>query len=135
MNIRHNHTILLVDDDRDDLQMLQEAVRQLNSSYNLEEATDGEQGFSRLQLMKKEGRLPCLIVLDINMPKLDGRQTFRLIRSDTTLSRIPVVIFSTSSSELDKLFFKGDNVAYITKPVEFSNLLSIAKKMLEYCGN
>lgn len=135
MNIQNNQTILLVDDDKDDLQMLQEAVRQLNNSYLLEEATDGEQGFTRLQLMKKEGRLPCLIVLDINMPRLDGRQTFRLIRSDSTLSHIPVVIFSTSSSEMDKRFFKGENVAYITKPVEFRSFLSIAKTLLEYCGN
>jgi CheY-like chemotaxis protein len=135
MKTTSTHTILYVDDDSDDLQMLREAISSVDRAYRFVAANDGEEGLNRLEDMKEAGSLPCLIVLDINMPRLDGRQTFRLIRSDEALARIPIVIFSTSDSSLDKLFFRGENVAYITKPVDFNHLQEIARKMLQICNN
>lgn len=128
-----NNTILYIDDDVDDLQLLQEALASVNANCQIVEAHDGVEGLDRLHQMRDEGGLPCLIVLDINMPRLDGRKTFQLIRANEQLAHIPVVIFSTSNSELDKMFFKGKDVEYITKPIRFSNLVSIATRLLEYC--
>jgi CheY-like chemotaxis protein len=82
--------------------------------------------------MKETGSLPALIVLDINMPKMDGRETFLSIKNDEQLAHIPVVILSTSSSILDRIFFQKKNVEYITKPIHFDTLLAIATKLLTY---
>jgi CheY-like chemotaxis protein len=129
----HSHTILYMDDDQDDLQLLREALHRVNGEYSLLHAADGIEGLDLLHRLQASNGLPCLIVLDINMPRMDGRRTFQALRQDPDLSNIPVVIFSTSSSELDKLFFHGKNVEYITKPIHFDSLLHIAQHMLEQC--
>ncbi len=98
------------------------------------EATDGKDALDRLADMKAAGKLPCLIVLDINMPRMDGKETFLAIRSDEALANIPVVIFSTSNSMMDKLFFQKKNVEYITKPIRFATLLEVAGRLLQYCN-
>src|SRR5215204_4253760 len=117
------HTILCADDDEDDIQLLQEAIRQVDGSYNLAKAKDGLDALKQLQAMKARGSLPCLVVLDINMPRMDGRQTFMSIRNDPEFAAIPVVIFSTSSSPLDTMFFAKKDVEYITKPINYDFLL------------
>ena len=125
-----NHTILCVDDDQDDLHLLQKAIRTIDPLYTIEEAYNGVEAIDLLSKMKARGTLPALIVLDINMPKMDGRETFLSIKNDEALSDIPVVILSTSSSVLDRIFFHKKNVEYITKPIHFDTLLSIAEKLL-----
>ena len=129
-----NTTILYIDDDEDDLEMLQEAIKEIDPSYEIVKAGNGEEGLSELYKMKENQTLPCLIVLDINMPKLDGKQTFQRIRADKALFNIPIVIFSTSSNKMDKMFFAGKNVEYITKPIHFPHLLQVAQKLLSYCS-
>ena len=128
-----NTTILYIDDDEDDLEMLQEAIREIDPRYEIVKAGNGEEGLSELYKMKENQTLPCLIVLDINMPKLDGKQTFQRIRADKALFNIPIVIFSTSSSEMDKLFFQRKNVEMITKPFEYKTFYEVALKLLSYC--
>lgn len=125
-----NNTILCVDDDTDDLFLLQKAIHTVNPGYTIVEAYNGVEALQTLQEMKKEGKLPALIVLDVNMPKMDGRETFLLIKNDDDLIDIPVVILSTSSSILDRIFFHKKNVEYITKPIHFDTLLAIANKLL-----
>ncbi|RYF87157.1 MAG: response regulator [Chitinophagaceae bacterium] len=134
MATEKNTVILYIDDDPDDVEMLQEAIRSINSGYQLRKAADGIEGLQLLQKMKGNGTLPCLIVLDLNMPGMDGRQTFIKIKQDDVLRSIPVVIFSTSSSSLDQLFFRDKNVEYITKPIQYLRLLEIAKKLLSMCN-
>ena len=90
-----SNTVLLIDDDPDDLELLQEALRSIDQRHELLEARDGEEGLTRLHALKNKDELPCLIVLDLNMPKMDGKQTFMAIKSDQQLARIPVVIFSS----------------------------------------
>lgn len=135
MKPRNNHTILYMDDDVDDLQMLQEAIHSIDGSYQLVEALDGSQGLRQLQQMKNTKELPCLIVLDVNMPRVGGKEAFLRIREDETLKDIPVVILSTSSSEADRRYFEGKNVEYITKPIDFQHLVSVAARLLHYCHN
>ena len=133
MNTSATTCILYIDDDRDDFDMLSHAIREIDSTHEILEATNGEEGLALLKQLKTSGSLPCLIVLDINMPKLDGRQTFVKIKADAELRNIPIVVFSTSSSEVDKLFFKAKNVEYITKPYEYTHLVEVAKRLLDLC--
>jgi CheY-like chemotaxis protein len=127
------NVILYIDDDADDVQLLHDALLHINGDYALEKAADGQEGLELLHRMKSNGRLPCLVVLDLNMPRMDGRQTFQHIRSDEQLAGIPIVIFSTSNSQLDQIYFQGKNVEYITKPINFPHLIDAASRMLEYC--
>lgn len=133
MDMVKNHTILYADDDQDDLHLLTEALMQIDPAYKIVEAANGEDALNKLNQMKKAGELPCLIILDVNMPKLDGRQTLMALKKDQELLKIPIVIFSTSSSSIDKFFFSRNKVEYITKPINFKNLVSVASKMLNYC--
>ena len=128
-----NNTILYVDDDLDDLQLLNDAIKKIDQNYIIEEAHDGVEAMDMLEKMKHNGKLPCLIILDINMPKMDGKQTLVAIQNDEILSSIPVLIFSTSSSVLDKVFFEKKHVAFITKPVDFHHFVKVASDLLSYC--
>ena len=126
-------TILCADDDDDDIQLLREAIKEIDGRYSLVKARDGVDALHQLQTMKEAGTLPCLVVLDINMPKMDGRQTFLSIRNNPDFAAIPVVIFSTSSSSLDKMFFAKKDVEYIIKPINYTFLVDVAQKLLNYC--
>ncbi len=127
------HTILHVDDDPDDLQMLQEAILSIDPKLQIVQALDGAQGLDKLRKMKTSANLPCLIVLDLNMPRINGKEAFKIIKDDESLSSVPVVILSTSSNTADRQFFHGRNVEYITKPLHFDHLVGIASKLLSYC--
>ena len=126
-------TILCVDDDQDDLIMLREVINEMGQAYNIEEAYDGLIALNVLHKMIAEDNLPCLIVLDINMPRMDGKQTLVAIKNDPVLSTIPVVVFSTSSSAMDKTFCAAKKVEMITKPFDYATLFSAAEKLLSYC--
>jgi CheY-like chemotaxis protein len=128
-------TILCVDDDVDDFEMLQEALTGIEASYEIISAYDGVHALELLQQMKQCGQLPCLIVLDINMPRMDGKQTLSAIQRDSSLSSIPLVLFSTSSSELDKTFSLLKHVELITKPLTLNTLQGVAAKLLHYCDD
>jgi CheY-like chemotaxis protein len=129
-----NRTIVCIDDDADDLQMLREAITTIDNNYHIIEAYDGYSGLVKLQQMSEEGRLPCLIVMDINMPRMDGKQAFVKLKADPVLSRIPIVIFSTSSSPIDKMFFQHKGVEFMTKPIVFEHLIEAAGKLLRLCA-
>jgi CheY-like chemotaxis protein len=122
-----------VDDDVDDLMMLRHAIEVLDSEHRVVEACDGIDALKLLNQMKESGTLPCLIVLDINMPRLDGKQTLVAIQEDQALASIPVVLFSTSSNLVDQTFCEAKHVQLLTKPFDFKALYIAANKILSYC--
>jgi CheY-like chemotaxis protein len=127
------HTILLIDDDPDDRELFEEVLREGHIHHRIIQAENGVDGIEKLHELLKTKELPCLIVLDVNMPKLDGKQTFILIKEDIRLFKIPVVILTTSASETDREFFRRENVHYITKPLDFEHLTKVAGRLLNYC--
>jgi len=76
---------------------------------------------------------PCLIVLDINMPYLNGRETFEKLRANPVLKDIPVVIFTSSENPADKALFKSFGIELITKPSNISFMNEIASRMIYSC--
>lgn len=126
--------ILLVDDDEDDQFMMGEALTAMGYSYELLRANNGVEALKILEQMKCEGRLPSLIILDVNMPKMDGKQTVLNIQQDNELNGIPLIIFTTSANIIDKLFFLAKGVEMLTKPNEVKEYYGIAKKLLNLCG-
>lgn len=129
----YHNVILLIDDDEDDKQLLDRTIKKMGPRYKVLQAENGEEGIKLLNRLKTDQLLPCLIVLDLNMPKMDGKEAFIAIKSDPDLQKIPVTIFSTSSSELDKTFFRKHDTPYFVKPVSEKDLTAVASEMLTNC--
>jgi CheY-like chemotaxis protein len=130
----HKHTILYAEDDLDDLFMIQQAFEQFDSSTQILHANDGFEALEQLKKAKENQQPPCLIILDINMPGMNGREALIRIRQSDHFKDIPVVLFTTSSSELDKAFAKKWGSEFITKPLVFSELEDLAKRFVALCS-
>lgn len=115
--------LLLVEDDPGDRLLTQKSLAQTNLDLNLHLAEDGEEALSYL---RKEGRFagepsPDLILLDLNLPKINGREVLAQIRKDPKLTHLPVVILTTSRAEADVLdSYRLHANAFITKPVDLN---------------
>ena len=125
--------ILLIDDDPDDLFFLAEAFQATDNSYTYIEAYDGEAALALLKDMHARSEQPALIVLDINMPILSGRELLKILKEDTAFSNIPIVVFTTSSNPFDRQHCAHYNVDLITKPLSHKGLHGLVRKMLSYC--
>jgi CheY-like chemotaxis protein len=126
-----NNTILWADDDYDDLQMMREILSKKSKDYNIIEVHNGKEALEYLK--KQTTNPPCLIILDINMPVLDGKETLSILKNTTDYKDIPIVVFTTSESELDKLYCKRFNTEMVTKPPTFSTLTAALEKLLKFC--
>lgn len=125
--------ILWADDDYDDLQMMREIMAKKHAAYEIVEVHNGKEALDYLNMAKEEADLPCLIILDINMPILDGKETLAIVKNSSKYRHIPVVVFTTSDSELDKLFCKRHNAEMVTKPPSFNTLSTALDKLLAFC--
>ena len=126
--------ILLVDDDPDDLFFLTEAFQDVNSNYTYVEAYDGEAALAILKDMYSRNEQPALIVLDINMPILSGRELLTILKDDPNYCTIPVVVFTTSSHKSDKDFAQKWGADFITKPLVYNELEELAKEFVSKCN-
>jgi CheY-like chemotaxis protein len=110
--------ILLVDDSDADVYLFQEAFRGLQSVHELEVARDGEQALQHLHAAAGPEYLPAMILMDLNLPKVDGFEVLRAIREDPKLRAIPVIVLSSSSDERQvyRAYEMGAN-AYVVKPM------------------
>ena len=126
--------ILCVDDDPDDRHLLADAVKKADPNLEVIEAHNGVEALEYLDKAKKGDELPCLIVLDINMPMMDGKQTLVKIKSDPELKDLPVVMFSTSSNPLDKELFRRQGVELITKPRDIATMNTAVIQLLTHCS-
>jgi CheY-like chemotaxis protein len=128
-------TILLADDDEDDRLITQHAFARHHLANNLRFVVDGEDLMDFLHRRGKYGQAPRpgLILLDLNMPKKDGREALKEIKADPSLRKIPVVILTTSGEEEDilKTYDLGAN-SYIRKPVGFEALVKIIDTLGTY---
>ena len=131
-------TILLADDDPEDRMLAREALEESRVSNKLDTVVDGEELMDYLNRRGsyeslKGNPLPGLILLDLNMPRKDGRDALREIKSDPHLRRIPVVVLTTSRAEEDiyRTYDLGVN-SFITKPVTFGGLVDVIKTLSRY---
>jgi len=131
-------TILLADDDPDDRQLTRDAFAENRLVNMLHTVEDGEE---LMEYLRRQGRytdqknspLPGLILLDLNMPRKDGREALKEIKADPELRRIPIVVLTTSKAEEDILrtYDLGVN-SYVTKPVTFKSLVELIKVLGRY---
>lgn len=126
--------ILCVDDDEDDLLFVKEAIRAQGNGYDIMEATNGADAIKLLKNCQAKDELPCLVIMDINMPGMDGRQAIIKIRETPDLDQVPVAVFTTSSQASDKAFFESMNVHFLTKPFDVKQFEKRIVEALSYCA-
>jgi CheY-like chemotaxis protein len=130
-----DHTILCVDDDPDDLDILISALEDAGTIYRLEKAHNGEEALLKLQDLHRQNELPCLIILDVNMPKMDGAQTLKAIKSYPVFQAIPVIIFSTARKDGVADFYTEYGAEYVSKPVQYELLSKMASRFTNTCNH
>jgi two-component system response regulator len=124
--------ILLVEDSPTDVLITREALENAKVINNLQVAEDGVEA---LQILRRQGRYaqaahPDLILLDLNLPRKDGREVLQEIKNDEQLKTIPVVVLTTSKAEEDIMKAYGQHAnCYITKPVDFTEFASVVKSI------
>jgi len=123
-------TILYVDDDEDDVELFSDAIRIINPDIKIAIAKNG---LEALKYLYSINELPCLIVLDLNMPYLDGKQTFQKIRDNPPLQNVPVIVYTSSSNPSDKSLFDSLGIDFITKPHDFSLMSKVAQQIISKC--
>jgi CheY-like chemotaxis protein len=127
--------LLLVEDDPGDVVMTREALSESKLLNNLNVVSNGEEAVAYL---RTEGEFssatrPDLILLDLNLPRLSGREVLEIVKSDPDLRRIPVVVLTTSEAEEDVLrSYDLHANAYVTKPVGFETFVSVVRQIDEF---
>ncbi|MBF0195341.1 MAG: response regulator [Magnetococcales bacterium] len=130
--------ILMADDDEDDVVLTRDALQEARVINEFHSVPDGEKLLQFLRhendyANRKDLPLPGLILLDLNMPKMDGRTVLKIIKNDPDLRTIPVVVLTTSDAEEDiiRSYSLGVN-SYIRKPVIFSAMVDLMKTLGTY---
>lgn len=126
--------VLYAEDDADDKAWISEACKAVNAELSICFVENGREALDYLQTLA-ESRLPSLIILDLNMPKLDGRQTLQQLKAHPVYRHIPVAIVSTSSSKLDQDVCRrlGASV-FLVKPDSHKNWQNIISELLPLAG-
>lgn len=127
--------VLLVEDDPGDVLMTREAFEENKVANRLAVVSDGE---SAMAYLRKEGPYaeaptPDLVLLDLNLPRMDGREVLAAMKGDDTLQSIPVVVLTTSEAEEDVLRSYALHAnAYVTKPVDFERFIDVVRQIDDF---
>jgi two-component system, chemotaxis family, response regulator Rcp1 len=127
--------ILLVEDNEDDVILTREGFKHAKFLVNMSHVENGEEC---MEFLRKQGRYtdaptPDIILLDLNMPRMDGRAVLKEITRDETLQQLPVVVLTTSDAERDVLdMYRLRCSAYITKPIDFEKFREVVRKICDY---
>jgi len=127
--------VLLVEDSPGDVRLTQEAFRDANRSIHLQVASDGVEAmaFLRREGPHADAPRPDLILLDLNLPKMDGREVLTQIKADASLKTIPTVILTTSEAEADIVrCYQLQANCYLSKPVQFDAFASLVRSINDF---
>jgi CheY-like chemotaxis protein len=125
--------IVCIDDDPDDRELLTSAIKDVDSSFKVINGDNGIKGMYILEQLKQIGQKPCLVILDLNMPLMDGEQTLAEIKKDADLHNVPVVVFTTSAMEKNNSVFEKHGVPVVIKPVKYGSIVEQVRELLSYC--
>lgn len=124
--------ILYAEDDQDDFESVREAMLQQTDRFSLIHAKNGEEAIRYLQDCTSE-TLPNLVVLDLNMPIMNGKETLVWLKAHNDFKNIPVMVFTTSSREEDVKLCQGHGCTFFRKPTLYRDLLHVVQIMLKMC--
>ncbi|MEU5941384.1 response regulator [Micromonospora sp. NPDC047548] len=129
--------ILVVDDDPGDVLMIEEALEDSEIDKVIDVVSDGQEAmeFLRREGRHTEARRPDVILLDLNMPRMDGRQVLGAVKQDDDLRTIPIVVLTTSNADTDILgSYPLQANAYVTKPIDLDDFNDVARRIDEFFG-
>ena len=130
-----NINILLVEDNPGDVRLTKEALKEGKIINTMNVASDGEEAMA---ILRQEGKYadiprPDLVLLDLNMPKMDGREVLKAMKTESSLMTIPVVVLTTSKADNDILqSYEHHANCYITKPVELEQFIEIVENISDF---
>lgn len=121
--------VLFIEDDMIETMKMQRAVAKMESRHNIIEAKNGEEALSIL----KDGELPDIILLDLNMPRMSGIEFLNILKSDSQLKYLPTIILTTSENRVDLLkCFEIGIAGYIIKPLKYEDYELKLKRVFDY---
>ncbi|SCG43570.1 response regulator [Micromonospora humi] len=129
--------ILVVDDDPGDVLMIEEALEESDVEKVIDVVADGEEA---MEFLRREGRhteaqRPDVILLDLNMPRMDGRQVLGEVKRDENLRTIPIVVLTTSNADTDVVSsYTLQANAYVTKPIDLDDFNDVVRRIDEFFG-
>ena len=133
-----SHDILLVEDNPDDVELTRLAFAEAGAPHRLHVLSDGAEAVDYLlrrgrHAAREAADLPALVLLDLNLPRLDGREVLQTIRADDATRCLPVVVLTTSAEpgDVDQAYALGAN-SYIQKPVEFDRFVEVVRQVGRY---
>jgi CheY-like chemotaxis protein len=122
--------ILLIEDDEIEVMKFNRVVKSLEHPHRIVEANNGEEA---LVVLKEKAIIPDIIVLDLNMPKINGIEFLGILKKDDVLKYIPAIILTTSSNHKDVLeCYKIGIAGYLLKPLKYEDYVDRVKKLIEY---
>ena len=129
------HLVLYADDDADDIKFVEESFSETTRNIELITTYNGMDLIKYLEGLNQLDPNPCLIILDVNMPLLNGKETLLRIRQMARFQDIPVVLFTTSSTEFDRSFARKYNAGFVTKPLDNTQMKNITDQFIEHCDD
>lgn len=127
--------VLYADDDPEDIELVSEAFQSYAQNVELMTFADGIELLNFIEAVDPLHVAPCLFIIDINMPRLNGKETLRRLRRIETFAEVPAVLFSTSSLPADAVFAKNFNAGFVTKPLHTSQVHLIIDEIIEHCSD
>lgn len=127
--------VLYADDDTDDIELVSEAFRDYSQNVDLLTFEDGValmEYISRYDPLQPD---PCLFILDINMPRMNGKETLKQLKQMERFAQTPVVLFSTSTLPADEHFASQYNAGFVTKPLDGRQIYHIVDQIVEHCSD
>ncbi|WP_121357224.1 response regulator [Flavisolibacter nicotianae] len=128
------YTILWADDDQDDLSVICEIVHTITTSCNVAAVESGCAVLHYLDSIRDPSQFPCLVVLDVNMPKLNGLETLAHIKADERYRTLNVAVFTTSNNVRDRQACAKYGVPIRTKPSSYQGFKSVITELLQLCN-
>ncbi len=127
--------IMLVDDDAEDRQIIKDTFEDLGYGAIIHFEVNGEEAVKYLQQCTSANGIPSLIILDLNMPRMNGTQTLRFLKAEPEFAAIPVIIFSTSLNpiERDECLALGAH-SYIIKPISYTQTVEVVRHFYNLCN-
>jgi CheY-like chemotaxis protein len=125
--------VIFADDDADDMELITGFLKEFDNQLRVFEFKDGKEVITFLDGSARGGQPPLLIILDVNMPRLNGKETLATIRRHPVYRHVPVVLYTTSNNESDLLYCKQLDASFINKPNGYDGVRQVAKMLAEFC--
>ncbi len=132
-SIPSKNIVLYADDDIDDLQLVKDAFNRYASNVEVVMVNDGSEAISYLNNLSQFDPTPCLVILDINMPRMTGKEALIKLRQLDRFETVPVMLFTTSSLPSDIEFARRYKAGFLTKPIDIRQMDVITDQFIEHC--